>query len=78
MAVSKEQLIQAVAEKVGPEVTLEAKLEKGIWRINLTKETKTAVLEFKREFIEDFFERGEYQQEMAFENRIHKVLRNLK
>jgi len=78
MAVSKEQLIQAVAEKVGPEVTLEAKMEKGIWRITLTQEAKTAVLEFKREFIEDFFERGEYQQEMAFENRIHKVLRNLK
>ncbi len=78
MAVSKEQLIRAVAEKVGPEVTLEAKMEKGIWRITLTQEAKTAVLEFKREFIEDFFERGEYQQEMAFETRIQKVLRSLK
>lgn len=78
MAVSKEQLIQAVAEKVGPEVTLEAKMEKGVWRITLTKETKTALLEFKREFVEDFFEKGEYQQEMAFESRIHKALRSMK
>ena len=78
MPVSKEQLIQAVAQKVGPEVTLEAKLEKGIWRITLTKENKTARLELKREFVEDFFEEGEYQQELAFETRITKVLRGLK
>lgn len=78
MAVSKEQVIQAVAEKVGSDVTLEAKMEKGIWRITLTRETKSTVLEFKREFIEDFFEKGEYQQELAFETRIQKALRNIK
>jgi hypothetical protein len=77
MAVSKEQLIQAVAQKVGPEVTLETKLEKGIWRITLTQENKTAMLELKREFVEDFFEKGEYQQEMAFEARVNKALRDL-
>ena len=78
MAISKEEVIQAVAVKVGPGVTVEAKLEKGIWRLTLTKEGKAAVLEFKRGFLEDFFDRGEYQQELAFDTRINKALRDLK
>ncbi len=78
MAVSKEQIIQAVAQKAGPSVTIEAKLEKGIWRVTLTKEGKTALMELKRGFLEDYFEQGEYQQEMAFETRINKALRELK
>ncbi|MCX5907984.1 MAG: hypothetical protein NTY64_12590 [Deltaproteobacteria bacterium] len=77
MAITKEQLIHDVAEKVGPGVALEAKLEKGIWRMTLTKNEKSTALEFKRAFIEDYFEKGEYQQEMAFENRINKALRDL-
>jgi len=50
MAISKEDVIRAVAAKWGPESPLEAKLEKGIWRIALTKEGKTVSLEFKRGF----------------------------
>jgi len=78
MAISKEQVIQAVAAKVGPSVAVEAKLEKGMWRLTLTKEGKTAFLEFKRGFIEDYFEQGEYQQEMTFDTRVNKALRELK
>jgi hypothetical protein len=78
MAISKEEVIKAVAEKAGPSITVEAKLEKGLWRVTLTKEGKTSSLEFKRGFIEDYFDKGEFQQEMAFENRIHKALRELK
>ncbi|HSR10595.1 MAG TPA: hypothetical protein VLS90_04060 [Thermodesulfobacteriota bacterium] len=78
MAVTKEQLIQAVAEKVGPEVSVEAKLEKGVWRVTLTREGKTSVMEIKRGFIEDYLERGEYPQEMAFETRVNKALKNFK
>lgn len=78
MAVSKEQVIGAVAEKVGRSVTVDAKMEKGTWRITLTKEGKSVPLEFKRGFLEDFFERGEYQQEMVFETRINKALKDLK
>ena len=77
MAVTKGQVIQAVAEKVGPSVTVEAKMEKGVWRVTLTKEGKTSVLEIKRGFIEDYLERGEYQQEMAFETRVNKALKGL-
>lgn len=77
MAVTKEQVIQAVVEKVGPSVTIEAKMEKGVWRITLTKEGKTGVLELKRGFIEDYLESGEYQQEIAFETRINKALKGL-
>jgi len=58
MALSKEDVIRAVAAKVGPGITLEAKLEKGIWRIALTKEGKSASLEFKRGFLDDYFEKG--------------------
>ncbi len=78
MAVSKEQIIQAVAQKAGPSVTVEAKLEKGIWRVTLTKEGKTALMELKRGFLDDYFEQGEYQQEIAFETRVNKALRELK
>ena len=78
MAISREQIIQAVATKVGPSVIIEAKLEKGMWRLSLTKEGKTAVLEFKRGFIEDYFDKGEYQEELAFDTRINKALRDLK
>ncbi len=77
MAATKAQVIQAVAEKVGPSVTVEAKMEKGVWRVTLTKEGKTGVLEIKRGFIEDYLERGEYQQEMAFETRVNKALKAL-
>jgi hypothetical protein len=77
MAISREQIIQAVAAKVGPSIIIEAKLEKGIWRLSLTKEGKTAVLEFKRGFIEDYFEKGEYPQELAFDTRVNKALREL-
>jgi len=77
MALNKEQIIQAVAEKVGPSVKVEAKLEKGVWRVTLTREGKTSLLELKRGFMEDYFERGEYQQEMAFETRIQKALKAL-
>jgi hypothetical protein len=78
MALSREDVIRAVAEKVGSGIALEAKLEKGIWRITLTKENKTASLEFKRGFLDDYFDKGEYQQEIAFETRINKALRELK
>jgi hypothetical protein len=67
-----------VAAKVGPGITLEAKLEKGIWRMTLTKEGKTSFLEFKRGFLDDYFDKGEYQQEIAFETRINKALKELK
>jgi len=77
MAISKEQVIKAVAEKAGPSITVEAKLEKGLWRVTLTKEGKTSSLELKRGFMEDYFEEGEYQQEMALESRINKALREL-
>ena len=76
-AASREQIIRLVAEKVGPAITLDAKLEKGIWRITLTKEGKSSLLELKRSFIEDYLEKGEYQQEMAFETRINKALKGL-
>jgi len=76
-AVSREQVIRLIAEKVGPSITLEAKLEKGTWRITLTKEGKSSLLELKRSFIEDYLEKGEYQQEMAFETRINKALKGL-
>jgi hypothetical protein len=78
MAISKEEVIQAVASKVGLGVAVEAKLEKGIWRVTLTKEDKKASLEFKRGFLDDYFDRGEYQQEIAFETRINKALKDLK
>ncbi len=78
MAISKEEVIQLVAAKVGPGVTLEVKQEKGVWRVTLTKEGKTSTLEIKRGLLEDYLERGEYQQEMALEGRINKALRDLK
>ncbi len=78
MAISKEQVVKAVAEKAGPSVTVEAKLERGLWRVTLTREGKACSLEFKRGFMEDYFEKGEYQQEMAFESRINRALRELK
>ncbi len=78
MAIGREQVIGAVAAKVGPSVTVEAKLEKGIWRVTLTKEGKTSILELKRGFIEDYFDKGEYQEELAFDTRINKALRELK
>jgi hypothetical protein len=77
MPATKEQVTQAVAEKVGPTVSVEAKMEKGVWRITLTKEGKTSLLELKRGFIEDYLERGEYQQEIAFDSRINKALKDL-
>jgi hypothetical protein len=64
MAITREQVIRLVAEKVGPAVALEAKMEKGFWRVTLTQE--------------DYLERGEYQQEIAFETRINKALKGLK
>jgi hypothetical protein len=78
MAIGREQVIGAVAGKVGPSVTVEAKLEKGIWRVTLTKEGKTSILELKRGFIEDYFDKGEYQEELAFDTRINKAVRDLK
>jgi hypothetical protein len=77
MAVSREQIIRLVAEKVGPSIALEAKMEKGTWRVTLTREGKTSLLELKRGFIEDYLEKGEYQQEMAFEARINKAIKAL-
>jgi hypothetical protein len=77
MPATKEQVIQAVAEKVGPSISVEAKMEKGVWRITLIKEGKACLLELKRGFIEDYLERGEYQQEIAFESRINKALKDL-
>jgi hypothetical protein len=76
-AASRDQIIRLVAEKVGPSITLDVKLEKGTWRITLTKEGKSSLLELKRSFIEDYLEKGEYQQEMAFETRINKALKGL-
>jgi hypothetical protein len=76
-AASREQIIRLVVEKVGPSITLDVKLEKGTWRITLTKEGKSSLLELKRSFIEDYLEKGEYQQEMAFETRINKALKGL-
>ena len=78
MAIGKEEVIRAVAAKVGPGIAVEAKLEKGIWRIALTKEGKSASLEFKRGFLDDYFDKGEYQQEIAFETRINKALKEFK
>ncbi len=78
MAISREKVIQAVVEKLDRSILVEAKLEKGIWRVTLSKEGKTASIELKRGFMEDYFEKGEYQQEMAFEARINKALRELK
>jgi len=78
MAIGREQVIGAVTAKVGLSVTVEAKLEKGTWRLTLTKEGKTSALEFKRGFIEDYFDKGEYQEELAFDTRINKALRDLK
>jgi len=78
MAISKEEVIKAVTEKAGPSTTVEVKLEKGFWRVTLTREGKTSSLELKRGFMEDYFEKGEYQQEIAFENRINKALREMK
>jgi hypothetical protein len=43
----------------------------------LTKEGKTSLLELKRGFLEDYLDRGEYQQEIAFETRINKALKGL-
>ena len=77
MAVTREQVIRLVSEKVGPAVGVEAKMEKGFWRVTLTKEAKTSLLELKRGFLEDYLERGEYQQEIAFETRINKALKGL-
>ncbi len=77
MAISKEQVIRAVAEKVDPSITVEVKLEKGTWRVTLTKEGKTSLLELKRGLLEDYLERGEYQQEMAFATRVNKALKGL-
>lgn len=77
MAVSKEDVIRAVAEKAGPGLVIEAKLEKGKWRLTLTKDDKTTHLELSRGFMEDYLEKGEYQQEIAFENRINKALKEL-
>jgi hypothetical protein len=77
MAVTREEVVRLVAEKVGPAVGVEAKMEKGFWRVTLTKEGKTSLLELKRGFLEDYLERGEYQQEIAFETRINKALKGL-
>ena len=77
MAVTREQVIRLVVEKVGPAIGVEAKMEKGFWRVTLTKEGKTSLLELKRGFLEDYVERGEYQQEIAFETRINKALKGL-
>ena len=78
MAVSREQVIRAVAEKVGPSIMVEAKLEKGVWHVTLTQEGKTSVFELKRGLIEDYLEEGEYQQELAFYTRVNKALKGLK
>jgi len=78
MAITREQVIRLIAEKVGPAVAVEAKMEKGFWRVTMTKEGKTSLLELKRGFLEDYLERGEYQQEIAFETRINKALKGLK
>ena len=78
MAISREQVIRAVVEKVGPSITVEAKMEKGTWRVTLTKEGKTSLLELKRGLLEDYLEKGEYPQEMAFETRVNKALKGFK
>jgi hypothetical protein len=77
MAITREQVIRLVTEKIGPAIGVEAKMEKGFWRVTLTKEGKTSLLELKRGFLEDYVERGEYQQEIAFETRINKALKGL-
>jgi hypothetical protein len=77
MAIGKEEVIRAVAGKVGPGITIDAKLEKGIWRVTLTKEGKISSLEFKRGFLDDYFDKGEYQQEVAFDTRINKAVKAL-
>jgi hypothetical protein len=77
MAVTREQVIEAVVQKVGAEVGVEAKMERGVWRVTLTKGEKTSVIELKRGFIEDYLEEGEYQQELAFETRINKAMKGL-
>ncbi len=77
MAISRQQVIQAVAEKVGPEIAIEVKMEKGVWHVTLMRDGKTSILEIKRGFIEDYLERGEYQQEIAFEARLNKALKAL-
>ncbi len=77
MAVSRQQVIRAVAEKTGPSIAVEAKLEKGVWHVTLTKEERTTVFELKRGLMEDYLEKGEYPQEMAFEGRVQKALKAL-
>ena len=77
MAVSREQVIRAVAEKVDPTIKVEAKLEKGVWHVTLSKEGKESVFELKRGLIEDYLEEGEYQQELAFETRVNRALKGL-
>jgi hypothetical protein len=77
MAVSRQQVIRAVAEKAGPSIAVEAKLEKGVWHVTLTKEEKSTVFELKRGLMEDYLEEGEYPQEMAFEARVQKALKAL-
>jgi hypothetical protein len=78
MGIREEQVIKAVAGKVDPSVTVEAKLEKGVWRVTLHKEGKMSVFELKRGFMEDYFEKGDYQHEMAFDGRVNKALREFK
>jgi len=46
--------------------------------VTLRKEDKTSVFELKRGFMEDYFEKGEYQQEMAFDGRVNKAMREFK
>ena len=75
MAISKEQVMKAVAQKVGPDITVEAKLEKGVWKVTLTKEGKTSVLELKRGFMEDYFDRGEYVKAREILEKRHEVLK---
>ena len=40
MAINKEQVIQEVARKAGRDIAVDAKLEKGVWRVTLTKGEK--------------------------------------
>jgi hypothetical protein len=77
MAVSRQQVIRAVAEKAGPSIGVEAKMEKGVWQVTLKKEERTTVFELKRGLMEDYLEKGEYPQEMAFEGRVQKALKAL-
>jgi len=78
MAISKEDVIRAVAAKVGPESPLRRNWRKESGGSLLTKEGKTVSLEFKRGFLDDYFDKGEYQQEIAFETRINKALKEMK